>query len=483
MAAERIYINRAPGETRIAIIENDRLSDLIISRDGKESLVGNIYQGRVTAVLDGLQAAFVEIGEERAGFLSVADLRPLGDQQRDDRIANYIAEGDAILVQVLRDPEEDKGAKLTGRVTLTGRDMIFAPGKSGITLSRKITGDDERQRLNDIMAKVIQEGTEGAFVLRTVAGEAEHEDLEDGVKRILERWCEIQKRQEKATPPECVEKELSPPFAILRDFGGTDLESIICDEAGLLGELKKFAGDEMPDLEEAITAPEEKGALFATLGVEELVDAALNPVVVLPAGGSIIISETPALTAIDVNTGSASNGGREQTALMTNEEAAVEIAHQIRLRNLSGLLVVDFVSMRRRENQDAVYRKLRRSVGDDPLRPHVVGFTKLGLLEMTRRRKGPSLSEIISGNIAIARKSPETVGLEALRGVLAEAQANPAAGYKIEAAPDVISVLKGALADTVKAMEKENGFAVKYKVEVNFGDESFQVVESPKKKS
>ena len=168
---------------------------------------------------------------------------------------------------------------------------------------------------------------------------------------------------------------------------------------------------------------------------------------------------------------------------MTNEEAAVEIAHQIRLRNLSGLLVVDFVSMRRRENQDAVYRKLRRSVGDDPLRPHVVGFTKLGLLEMTRRRKGPSLSEIISGNIAIARKSPETVGLEALRGVLAEAQANPAAGYKIEAAPDVISVLKGALADTVKAMEKENGFAVKYKVEVNFGDESFQVVESPKKKS
>ena len=482
MAAEHIYINRAPGETRIAIIENERLSDYIISRDGKESLVGNIYQGRVTAVLDGLQAAFVEIGEERAGFLSVADLRPTGDQQRDDRIANYIAEGDAILVQVLRDPEEDKGAKLTGRVSLTGRDMVFAPGQSGITLSRKITGDDERQRLNDIMAKVVPKGTEGAFVLRTVAAEAELEDLEDGVKRILERWAKIQKRQEKATPPECIEKELSPPFSIVRDYGGTDLESIICDEPILLGELKKFAEDEMPDLEESIKAPTEKGALFTLLGVEEMIDAALDPVVPLPSGGSIIISETPALSAIDVNTGSTSNGGREQTALMTNGEAAVEIAHQMRLRNLSGLLIVDFVSMRRRDNQDAVYRKLRRSVGDDPLRPHVVGFTKLGLLEMTRRRKGPSLSEIISGDIAVARKSPETVGLESLRGVLREAQAHSATGYKIEAASDVIAALKGALANTVKAMEKANGYTIKLKVDANFGDEAFQVAEIPKKK-
>jgi ribonuclease G len=482
MAAEHIYINRAPGETRIAIIENDRLSDYIISRDGRESIVGNIYQGRVTAVLDGLQAAFVEIGEERAGFLSVADLRPLGDQQREDRIANYIAEGDAILVQVLRDPEEDKGAKLTGRISLTGRDLIFAPGQSGITLSRKITGDDERQRLNDIMEEVVPEGTKGAFVLRTVAAEAELEDLEDGVKRVLERWTEIQKRQEQATPPECIEKELSPPFAIVRDYGGTDLKSIICDEPILLGKLRKFAEDEMPDLEEAISASPEKDSLFSSLGVEEMIDAALDLVVALPSGGSIIISETPALSAIDVNTGSTSNGGREQTALMTNEEAAVEIAHQMRLRNLSGLLIVDFVSMRRRENQDAVFRKLRRSVGDDPLRPHVVGFTKLGLLEMTRRRKGPSLSEIISGNLAVARKSPETVGLEALRGVLRESQANPAVGYKIEAAAVVIATLKGVLADTVKALEKDNGFTIKLKVEVNFGDESFQVVEIPKKK-
>jgi ribonuclease G len=482
MAAEHIYINRAPGETRIAIIENDRLSDYIISRDGRESIVGNIYQGRVTAVLDGLQAAFVEIGEERAGFLSVADLRPLGDQQREDRIANYIAEGDAILVQVLRDPEEDKGAKLTGRISLTGRDLIFAPGQSGITLSRKITGDDERQRLNDIMEEVVPEGTKGAFVLRTVAAEAELEDLEDGVKRVLERWTEIQKRQEQATPPECIEKELSPPFAIVRDYGGTDLKSIICDEPILLGKLRKFAEDEMPDLEEAISASPEKNSLFSSLGVEEMIDAALDLVVALPSGGSIIISETPALSAIDVNTGSTSNGGREQTALMTNEEAAVEIAHQMRLRNLSGLLIVDFVSMRRRENQDAVFRKLRRSVGDDPLRPHVVGFTKLGLLEMTRRRKGPSLSEIISGNLAVARKSPETVGLEALRGVLRESQANPAVGYKIEAAAVVIATLKGVLADTVKALEKDNGFTIKLKVEVNFGDESFQVVEIPKKK-
>jgi ribonuclease G len=268
----------------------------------------------------------------------------------------------------------------------------------------------------------------------------------------------------------------------VRDYGGTELESVICDEPNLLGELKKFAEDEMPDLEEAIRAYNEKGALFSSLGVEEMIDAALDPVVALPSGGSIIISETPALSAIDVNTGSASNGGREQTALMTNEEAAIEIAHQMRLRNLSGLLVIDFVSMRRRENQEAVYRKLRRSVGDDPLRPHVVGFTKLGLLEMTRRRKGPSLSEIISGNLATARKSSETVGLECLRGVIREAQANSALGYRIEAAHDVVATLKGSLANTVKAIENENGFIIKLKAGVNFDLESFHVTEVTKKK-
>jgi ribonuclease E/ribonuclease G len=145
-------------------------------------------------------------------------------------------------------------------------------------------------------------------------------------------------------------------------------------------------------------------------------------------------------------------------------------------------LIVDFVSMRRRENQDTIYRKLRRSVGDDPLRPHVVGFTKLGLLEMTRRRKGPSLSEIISGSIAVARKSSETIGLEALRGVLSEAQVNSATGYRIQAAPDVISALKCELSNTVKAMEKANGYIIKFKAEPYFGDESFQVSETPKKK-
>lgn len=481
MAAERIYINKAPGETRIAILDGDRLSDLMISRVGRESLVGNIYLGRVTAVLDGLQAAFVEIGEERAGFLSVADLRPQGEQQRDDRIANYISEGDAILVQVLRDPEEDKGAKLTGRVTLTGRDMIFAPGQSGVTLSRKITGDDERQRLNDIMDKVVPEDAKGAFVLRTVAAEAEHEDLDDGVKRILQRWAEIEKAQEKAEAPECLDKELAPPFAVLRDYGGTDLQSLVCDDPSLLAALKKFAEEEMPDLEELISGPSEKGALFATSGVEEMIDAALDPVVALPSGGSIIISETPALTAIDVNTGSTSGGGREQTALMTNEEAAEEIAHQMRLRNLSGLIVIDFVSMRRRENQDAVYRKLRRCVGEDPLRPHVVGFTKLGLLEMTRRRKGPSLSEIVSGDLAVARKSPETVALEALRGVIAEAQATSAPTYTIESNEAVVAVLKGALKDALKALEKENGYAIKTKAVAHYAPEAFQVVAKVKK--
>jgi len=193
MGAEQILINVAPGETRIAILEGERLASLIISRDGSESLVGNIYLGRVETVLDGLQAAFVDIGEARSGFLSVADLRPAGEDRRDD-IGDYVSEGDAILVQVLRDPEEDKGAKLTGRVVLTGRDLLYSPSQAGINLSRRISDPDERQRLMEVMDEVVPEDTAGGFILRTAAQEAEAEERCPACGRGGKRWRRHERR-------------------------------------------------------------------------------------------------------------------------------------------------------------------------------------------------------------------------------------------------------------------------------------------------
>jgi len=479
MSTEQILINVAPGETRLAFLEKNRLSGLVLSRVGQESMVGNIYLGRVTAVLDGLQAAFVEIGAERAGFLALADLQPHGEGKREDlrrdQIANHVSEGDAIIVQVLRDPEEDKGAKLTARVSLTGRDMIFSPGQSGFSLSRRISDAAERDRLTALMEKALTEDIKGGFVLRTAAQEAEDEDLEAEIKHVLERWKAIETKREGAEAPALLDQELEAPFVALRDFGGVDLEAVHVDDADLFNRLKEFATENMHDLLDLIQLHAAPEPLFEAHGVEELIDAALDPVVPLPSGGNMIISETPALTAIDVNTGANTGGGREANALNTNEEAAEELANQVQLRNLSGLLIVDFVSMRRRDNQEKLNQTLRKAMGRDPLRPHVVGFTKLGLAEMTRRRRGPSLSEILAGEMTGPIKSAETVALEVLRTVLMEAAATPSAAFNVKAAPDVIEALSSAVEAGRKEVEARLGSALTLNADADYRRESYHV--------
>jgi len=474
MGAEQILINVAPGETRIAILEGERLASLIISRDGSESLVGNIYLGRVETVLDGLQAAFVDIGEARSGFLSVADLWPAGEDRRDD-IGDYVSEGDAILVQVLRDPEEDKGAKLTGRVVLTGRDLLYSPSQAGINLSRRISDPDERQRLMEVMDEVVPEDTAGGFILRTAAQEAEAEDLEAEVSRLRARWETVEAARASGQAPACLDRELAPVFMALRDFAGTDLKSVIVDDPETLAALKAYAEAEMPDVTGLLHAHVDRHPLFEALDVEERIDAAIDPYVALPSGGSLIISETPALTAIDVNTGSTEGSGREQSAVKANEEAAREITRQIRLRNLSGLIVVDFVSMRRRDSQDSVNRVLRHALNHDPLRPHVVGFTKLGLLEMTRRRRGASLAEILTGGTVVPRKTPWTVALEALRAVSREAAARPAPKFEIHVPNDVAEAFEGQAAAALKTLEERLGAAVEVVGEPEFAPETIDV--------
>jgi len=479
MTTEQILINVAPGETRLAFLANDRLGGLILSRAGQESLVGNIYLGRVSAVLDGLQAAFVDIGVERAGFLALADLQPQTDgrreDQRRDQIGNYVSEGDAVVVQVLRDPEEDKGAKLTARISLTERDLIYSPGQSGFSLSRRISDAAERTRLTELMEKYLPEGYAGGFVLRTAAQEAEDEDLEAELVHVMDRWQSIEAKQKGAEAPTLLDRELEPPFAALRDFGGIDLDAIRVDDADLFNRLKEFAAVNMHDLVDLIELHKGPAPLFEMYGVEEMIDAALDPHVSLPSGGNLIISETPALTAIDVNTGGNTGGGREANAFNTNEEAAIELARQVQLRNLSGLLVVDFVSMRRRDNQEKLHQTLRKAMGQDPLRPHVVGFTKLGLAELTRRRRGPSLSEIIAGEFMAPVKSAETIALEVLRSVLKESSSEASAAFAIRAAPDVIEALNGAVAAARKDVEARLGSELVLTVDPDFKRESFHV--------
>lgn len=446
MLSDHIFISASPGEVRIAETAQGELTAYTVHRAGAETCVGDVYLGRVEAVLQGIQAAFVDIGETRAGFLALPEARPFrpgnpGDAE--DDIADYLSEGDTLLVQVTRDAEEDKGAKLTTRISLTGRDLVFTPLSEGLSVSRRIGGDAERKRLQAAMAGAMAEG-DGGFIVRTAAAEAEDDELAHEAARLRARWEEIEAARDQSRAPAHLHRDVEPALRVLREHGGADLEAVVVDDADLFTRLQAFVAAEMPDLAEVLRHHAGPEALFAAEGIEDAVEALLDPHVTLACGGSLIISETPALTAIDVNTGAADFGNKETTALEVNIEAAREIARQVLLRNLSGLLVVDFVSTRRRESQSALADALEAALAEDALRPNLVGFTRLGLAEITRRRQGASLTELLCGEPAAPERSPETVALAALRAVLAEARRQTAPGYVLELPSAAADALAGA---------------------------------------
>jgi ribonuclease G len=448
MVIDHIFISASPGEVRIAELAAGRLAGLTVHRAGAESRVGDIYLGRVEAVIHNLQAAFVDIGEARSGFLALPEVRPNRDSVAEDKIGDYLAEGDAVLVQVQRDAEEDKGAKLTMRVGVSGRDLVYTPSSSGISISRRISDDDERQRLKAAV-QAVSSDDDGGFIVRTAAAEAEDDELANEATRLRGRWAEIEAARDQGKAPACLFREVEPACRVLREHGGADLESIVVDDAALFSRMQAFANQEMPDLLEVLRHHADPAPLFGVEGIEDLIDAALDTYVPLASGANLLISEMPALTAIDVNTGSADFGGRENTNTEVNKEAAVEIAWQIRLRNLSGLLVVDFVSMRRHENQQAVQDAFHRALAGDPLHPNLVGFTRLGLAEMTRRRQGASLQELLCGGPALPVRSPESTALAALRGALAEAAITRSSNYVVEVHPNVADALANSFDDAV----------------------------------
>ncbi len=469
MDIDEILINIRPGETRIALLGKSRLCELEIVRDDGKSVVGNIYLGRVEKVLQGLAAAFVDIGLGRSGFLALAEARPPDWRRRSegngaeirDRISDYLNEGDAVLVQVLRDPSGDKGAKLTTRITLPGCYLVYTPGLAEIKISRRIEDDEARARLGAFIEGETQE-SEG-FILRTAAVAAADEDLAREISDLRAAWTIIGENRNASKPPACLHEDLDPLLRILRDGAGQKIKRVAVDEVKVLTEIREYCQQSLPEMTAALERHDSADDLFEAAGIEEQIEQALSPTVALPSGGSIIIEETAALTAIDVNTGSGGNqAGSEETTLTTNLEAATETARQIRLRNLAGALVIDFVPMRSRDNGAAVLAELRRAAGGDPCVPHIIGFTRLGLVEMTRRKQRQSLKKALMNSCRAcagtgAIKSPVTVAIEALRRVRREAAATPAITWLLTASPEVIEALRGPAAAALEETEARLG--------------------------
>lgn len=484
MSIDQILIEAGPGETRIALMEGERLRELMVARPDERSVVGNVYLGRVDRALPGIAAAFVDIGLPRAGFLGLAEARPPGQaagrtaMSTADCITDYVSEGDAVLVQVQRDAVADKGAKLTTHIGLTGRALVLLPGAAQILLSRRIVGEAERARFEALLRNLAQDG-EG-LILRTAGMNASAEVLRRELEALRGIWRSLQDRRRDARPPVCLLSEPPPARRVLRDEAGPEVRRVIVEGRHMLADLGAFCREQAPDLEARLQGHAEEAPLFEAFGVEEQIEAALGERVMLPSGGNLVIQPTAALTAIDVNTGGHSEGAPEETAFRTDLEAATEIARQLRLRNLSGMLVVDFVPMRRRPHQAAVLARLRAAVADDRLPVHVYGFSPLGVVEMTRPRHGQTLAERLtvpcpacaaSGRV----NSPATVAVAILRRSLAEARRSPGTAIEAAAAPAVVEVLRTTMGEALAETEEKLGAPLRLNADAALAADAFRV--------
>ncbi|MHA1598911.1 MAG: Rne/Rng family ribonuclease [Alphaproteobacteria bacterium] len=479
-----IFISMRPGRASTAVVEDGRLVELLVEDEGAGSLVGNIYLGRVEKVLDQLAAAFVDIGLGKSGFLGLAEARPV-NAERDgaDSISDYLSEGDKVVVQVQRDGFEEKGAKLTARLALTGRTMILTPGDAAVRISRRIDDADVRSRLDSLIGGLKEE--DEAYIVRTIAAGASDDDIGNDIEGLRQSWLSIEAARDTQSPPSLLLGEPDSINRALRDLAGDDVGRIVIDDAQAFTSAKAWCASQAPALVDRLSHHNATRPLFEAENIEDDIDNALSPEVALPSGGSIIFGETPALIAIDVNSGGTSRGGAEQSALAANLEAAAEIAAQIRLRNLSGLLVIDFISMKKHDNNEKLLGALKKAVAGDPMSVFVGGFTRFGLVEMTRRRGREQLSKMLTARCDMCAgvgktRSPMTAGLTALDRLLSESDATPSARLGLLVSPELADALDGEAVAALKAAEERLGRTVAVTVDDELAVDGFDIVPEAK---
>ncbi len=404
-----ILIAATPQETRVAILEDDALVELMVDRPDAERLVGDIYLGHVQAVLPGIQAAFVDIGTEKAAFLHVSDIAGGSDEEDDDEsdsgedrsrrfrpIQDLIQKGERVMVQASKEPIGTKGPRVTTQISLPGRFLVFMPGSRHIGVSRKIETREERSRLRALAREVVPDGV-GGVIIRTVGEELTREIFEREFKTLHETWKKIQRRAKGARPPALIHREAKLTSGIIRDVFTEKVDALIIDNREVFNEVKQYLDGVDPDLMSRVHVYTEATPLFDKYGIEDAIREAFQRRVDLPSGGYIIIEPTEALVSIDVNTGRYT-GKRdpEKTILRTNLDASREIARQLRLRDIGGIIVVDFIDMESRANQDRVLQELRSHLARDRARTRAFQVSELGLVEMTRQRVRPSLFQSLT---------------------------------------------------------------------------------------
>ncbi|MGB7739005.1 MAG: ribonuclease G, partial [Steroidobacteraceae bacterium] len=452
MTTEMI-VNVSPRETRAALLENGVLQELFVERASRMGLAGNLYKGRVSRVLPGMQAAFIDIGLERTAFLHVSDIvQPAdaegsGEETRTENIRELVSEGGDILVQVLKDPLGTKGARLTTFITIPSRYLVYMPFGHGVGISARIETEEERLRLRELMQSFLTPGAAGGYIVRTAAEGAAVEALRADMLFLRKLWEVLSTKAAVTRAGMLVHEDLPLPLRLMRDLVGEGVDRVLVDHERTCDRMQEFATTFMPAHGARVERYTGNRPLFDLHGVEEEVQRSLERKVPLKSGGYLIIDQTEALTTIDVNTGAyVGHRNLEETIYRTNLEAAVAIARQLRLRNLGGIIIIDFIDMEEEEHRKQVLQALEKALAKDHAKTHVSAVSPLGLVEMTRKRTRESLAHQLCSPCPACEgrgfvKTPQTVCYEILRENVRESKQFNAREFRILASQSVIDMV------------------------------------------
>ncbi len=477
-----ILMNVTPHETRVAVVENGVLQEVIVERERRRGLVGNIYKGKVSRVLPGMQAAFIDIGLERAAFLHASDIaQGHDDDEHTDNIARLLHDGQELLVQVIKDPLGTKGARLTTHVTIPSRFLVFTPDVFHAGVSLKIEDELERHRLKDVMS-VLMQGSAGGYIARTAAEGVSIELIRADTEFLNKLWESVQERMATAKAGEIVHEDLPLVMRILRDVVDGDVEKLRIDSRRATRRVSQFAEQFMPEIASRIGHYPGERPIFDLYGVEDEIQKALDRKVHLKSGGYLIIDQTEAMTTIDVNTGAfVGHRNLEETIFKTNLEATQTIARQLRLRNLGGIIIIDFIDMVEEEHKRQVLRSLQKNLERDRAKSHITEVSALGLVEMTRKRTRESLERVLCESCPVCSgrgtlKTPETVCFEIFREIMREARQFDAQQYLVLASQEVVDILLDEESTSIAELEEFIGKPIKLQVESLYTQEQFDVV-------
>ncbi len=490
--SEEILVNFGPTETRAALVENGVLQEVYVERARSKGFVGNIYKGRVVRVLPGMQAAFVDIGQERAGFIHTADIAPLnkhGIEQKakeDADIRELLREGQSVLVQVTKDPIGTKGARLTTHLSVSARYLVYMPNTDHIGISNRIEDDEERERLKAVVTSLAEEHKEkypvGGFIIRTVAEGASREELQADIPFVFHLWHDLEDSIKSAKAPSIVYEDMPLFMRTVRDLMRPNIEKVRIDSRESHARMEKFAKHYAPEIGGRLEHYPGERPLFDLYGVENEIQKALQRKVLLKSGGYLIIEQTEAMTTIDINTGAfVGHRNLEETIFKTNLEATAAIARQLRVRNLGGIIIIDFIDMKDEEHQRQVLRSLEKNMEKDRAKTSITGVSELGLVEMTRKRTRESLGQVLCEPCPVCEgrgtlKSAETVCYEIFREILREARTYENEKFLVLASQAVIDRLLDEESANVADLEEFIGRTIQFQVESMYFQEQYDIV-------